>query len=84
MKGVAAAEARARFSDLLDRAERGEPVVIERRGVRFLLMHQAVPPPGPAAPFFEWVDPAVAAGQWRWMATASGLRVRPKRARKTR
>ena len=29
------AEARARFGEMLDEAEKGTPVVIERRGVRF-------------------------------------------------
>ncbi len=37
MKRYSVAGARARFSDLLDAAEQGQPAVIERRGVRFVL-----------------------------------------------
>ena len=35
MKQYSAAAAKERFSLLLDAAERGEPVIIERSGVRF-------------------------------------------------
>ncbi len=35
MKRYTAAKARQQFSLLLDAAERGEPVIVERRGVRF-------------------------------------------------
>jgi prevent-host-death family protein len=38
MKHLKVAEARARFGEILDEAEKGAPVVIERRGVRFRLV----------------------------------------------
>ena len=85
MKGFTVAEARARFGDLLDDAEQGRTVLIERRGVRFVL--QAEPPASPrrsAAPLFEWLDPAVDDGQWRWDLTSRGATFRPRRARKSR
>ena len=37
MKAYRVADARARFGNLLDEAERGDTVVIERNGVRFRL-----------------------------------------------
>lgn len=79
MKGFTVAEARARFGDLLDEAEQGKPVVIERHGVRFLL--QAEPAPGVAnpAPFFEWIDPAVVSGDWTWDVGSKGARFKPRR-----
>ena len=43
MKRYSVAEARARFSDLLDAAEQGEPAVIERRGIRFVIRPEAQP-----------------------------------------
>ena len=38
MGNMKVAEARARFGEILDAAEKGLPVVIERRGVRFRLV----------------------------------------------
>ena len=35
VKFLKVAEARARFGEILDQAEAGSPVLIERRGVRF-------------------------------------------------
>jgi hypothetical protein len=84
MKGFTVAEARARFSDLLDQAERGETVVIERHGVRFSLKPDVPERPGRSAPFFEWVDPAVLSGEWTWTSAKKGLTFRPRRSRKAR
>jgi hypothetical protein len=84
VKGFSVAEARARFGDLLDQAEQGESVVIERRGVRFTLRSEPVGPTPPARPFFEWLDPAVDAGQWTWDLTRSGATFRAPRPRKRR
>ena len=38
------AEARQRLAELLDTAERGQAVMIERRGVRFVVEAQRPPP----------------------------------------
>lgn len=77
------AEARARFGELLDDAEQGAPVVIERRGVRFRLVAES--PASPAARtagrFFDYVDPSVLSGGWTWQQGAKGLRFVPRRRR---
>jgi prevent-host-death family protein len=75
MKRFQAAAARKHFSQLLDAAERGEPVVIERRGVCFRV--EPVPVPKKKRrpkPIFQFVDPAVEAGQWTWAWGPKGLR----------
>jgi antitoxin (DNA-binding transcriptional repressor) of toxin-antitoxin stability system len=69
MKRYTAAEARARLSDVLDAAERGEAVVVERRGTRFSIRAEKASDRRPThrrQPLFEWVDPAIEAGQWTW------------------
>lgn len=77
MKRYTAAEARQQLSHLLDAAERGESVVIERRGVRFRIRAErqsglkAMPR---HAQVIEFVDPAVAAGRWSWNWGPKGLR----------
>lgn len=84
VKGFTVSEARARFGDLLDQAEQGDAVVIERHGVRFVL--RAEPRrAAPASPkFFEWLDPAVDAGQWTWDLTSKGATFRGRRPRTRR
>jgi hypothetical protein len=85
MKGFTVAEARARFGDLLDQAEQGDAVVIERHGVRFLLKAEAGQQPAPPGKFFEWLDPALESGEWNWDLTKSGVKFRAaRRSRKTR
>jgi prevent-host-death family protein len=76
MKRFTAATAKQRFSLLLDAAERGESVVIERRGVRFRVQpeRQAATKITRRKPIIEIVDPAVAKGVWQWSWRADGLR----------
>ncbi|HXG21916.1 MAG TPA: type II toxin-antitoxin system prevent-host-death family antitoxin [Methylomirabilota bacterium] len=84
MKRYTAAAARQQFSHVLDEAERGEAVIIERRGVRFRVQTEdpAMPKHAPA-PVIEFIDPAVAAGQWTWRWGPKGLRfVATKRGRR--
>jgi antitoxin (DNA-binding transcriptional repressor) of toxin-antitoxin stability system len=83
MKGFSVAEARARFGDLLDQAEQGEAVVIERRGITFTLRADVSAQSPKAAPFFSWVDPAVEDGEWTWQLGRTGAKFRARR-RKTR
>jgi hypothetical protein len=80
------AEARARFGELLDEADQGETVVIERWGVQYTLTaQQAVPKPNvKGRRLFEWVDPDVMSGQWTWTPTKKGLRFTPRKPRKRR
>lgn len=88
MKRYSVAQARSHFSHLLDAAEAGDAVVIERRGTRFLLQtdrdgtrrtvrRTATPPP-----IIAYVDPAVLAGQWRWEWVKGGLRFAARRKRR--
>lgn len=80
MKRFTVSEARARFGDVLDAAEEGGEVVIERRGVRFLV--QAETPPARVtkrASLIEYLDPSIEAGDWTWEYVRGGLRFRPRR-----
>ena len=79
------AEARARFGEILDEADQGETVIIERHGVQYTLTAQTAPkaetrPKG----YFEWIDPAVMSGQWTWTLGKKGLRFTPRKSRKRR
>jgi antitoxin (DNA-binding transcriptional repressor) of toxin-antitoxin stability system len=81
MKRYTAAQARQQFADLLDAAERGRPVVIERRGVRFLVHAQPRGRhrrPARRKSIFESVDRAVAAGEWTWSWKAEGVSFEPR------
>jgi hypothetical protein len=57
------------MAEILDAVERGETIVVERRGTRFRLSaeraHETRRRRTPQ-PLFEIVDPAVEAGQWTW------------------
>jgi len=82
MKAYRVAEARARFGDLLDEAEGGDIVIIERNGVRFNLQAEASrSPTAKSAAIIEYVDSDVAAGMWTWTRGARGLRFRSRRRR---
>jgi antitoxin (DNA-binding transcriptional repressor) of toxin-antitoxin stability system len=76
------AEARARFGEILDRAEKGSEVVIERHGVRFrLVAESAGAPPRAGTRLFEYVDSAVDGGNWTWEPAATGVRFARRRRR---
>jgi antitoxin (DNA-binding transcriptional repressor) of toxin-antitoxin stability system len=81
MKRYTVAEARARFSDLLDAAEKGQPAVIERRGVRFVIRPEEGPRRISRRNMIDYLDPAVAEGQWTWAFGPAGLvfKGRPRR-----
>jgi hypothetical protein len=67
-----ASEARKVFFDLLDAAEKGEEVVVERRGTRFRI---AVEPRGPRKGKVSPIrveDPAMLSGQWTWAPDENG------------
>jgi hypothetical protein len=64
---------------VLDRAESGQPVVIERGGVHFELVVR-----GPKRriarrkPVLEILDPAVAEGDWTWEWDEGGVTFAPR------
>ena len=80
MKRYTVAQARQRFAEVLDAAERGDPVVIERRGVRFIVEAQQRRrrPPVHRTSVIQRLDPAVAAGEWTWSWKAEGLRFKSR------
>jgi antitoxin (DNA-binding transcriptional repressor) of toxin-antitoxin stability system len=83
MKRYTMAQLRERLADVLNEAERGVPVVIERRGVRYVLRAEPARPRRRTRPsFIEILDPAVAEGQWQWTWTREGIRFRPGRRRR--
>jgi antitoxin (DNA-binding transcriptional repressor) of toxin-antitoxin stability system len=82
MKHLTVREARARFGEILDDAEKGTAVVIERRNVRFRLVAESRPQrQRRGVPLFDVVDPAVTTGQWSWKTGAHGLTFSPRRKR---
>lgn len=83
VKRYTSSQVRERLSDALDAAERGEDVVIERRGARFILRADRS---GRAVSrrktsMIEDLDPAVAAGQWSWTWKPDGLAFTARRRR---
>ena len=84
MRRYTAAQARQHFSTVLDAAEAGEPVVIERRGVRFAVRAEQAEktPARRRRPVIEWMDPAVACGNWTWVWTSKGLRFSARKPRR--
>ena len=84
MKRYTVAQARQQFAEVLNVAERGQPVVIERRGVRFVVEAQPRRRQRPVRrkSMIQRIDPAVAAGEWTWSWKAEGLRF--SRRRRTR
>ncbi len=80
MKRYTVAQVRERLASALDEAEKGEPVVIERRGVRYMLSVEAPQADTARRPsIIETIDPAVAEGTWTWAWGPNGLKFQPKR-----
>jgi antitoxin (DNA-binding transcriptional repressor) of toxin-antitoxin stability system len=84
MKDLKVAEARARFGELLDEAEKGRPVSIERRGVRFRLIAESAGASrrSKTTPLFEFVDASLADGQWSWKPGPKGFAFAARRKRR--
>lgn len=70
------AQLRGRLAAALDEAERGVPVVIERRNVRYVLRVESKPPRPRRPSVIDTVDPVIASGQWTWTWTPGRLQVR--------
>jgi len=82
MKRYTAAQARQHLSTVLDTAEAGEPVVIERRGVRFAVRTETKAATRRRTPLVEWMDPAVETGNWTWEWASKGLRFSGRKPRR--
>lgn len=80
-KALRVAEARARFGEMLDEAEKGTPVVIERHGVRFRIEVEKASAARTGRRAFDYVDPAVMAGDWTWQLHSKGMRFSARRKR---
>ncbi len=81
MRRYTTAQARRRFAELLNAAERGQSILIERRGVRFVLQSQRARSRRPVPPksIIAHLDPAIASGQWTWTWDAGGLQFTARR-----
>ena len=79
MKRYTSSQLRSRLSEVLDAAERGEPVIVERRGTRFrIAAERSRPARRPKRSLIAWMDPAVAAGQWTWDWSPGRMRFRSR------
>jgi hypothetical protein len=82
MKRYTVSQARERLADVLDEAERGVAVVIERRDVQYVIEARPVARrQQPRRSLIDTLDPAVAAGQWQWDWAESGIRFSKRRRR---
>ena len=82
MKRYTSSQVRARLADVIDAAERGEEVIIERRGVRYSVRaERATPVQRTRKSLIQSVDPGVAAGEWTWTWNADGPTFSSKRHR---
>lgn len=83
MTRINASEARQEFFRLLDAVEKGEAVIVERKGARFRLSLVLPEPVGsPASPVLV-EDPEVLSGNWTWAGDRDGqLQFRPRRKRR--
>jgi len=81
-KRYSVAEARQHLADVLDLAEKGQDVAIERRGVRFVVKAETRRKrmSGRRPSRIEIADPAVRAGAWTWSWTPDGLGFRDTRS----
>jgi antitoxin (DNA-binding transcriptional repressor) of toxin-antitoxin stability system len=84
-KRYTASQLRQHLAGALDEVERGEPVVVERRGRRFRIIPD-VPSPAPrtVAPFFQLTDRTLLDEGWTWRWTGPGRPLRLTRRRRRR
>ena len=73
---------RERLADALNEVDRGVPVVIERRGIRYRLTRETQPiAKTTRKPVIEQADAEVLAGDWSWDWSDGGLHFAPKARR---
>lgn len=81
MKRYTVSQVRERLAEALDQADRGVPVIIERKGIRYALKVErpSAPPTRRRKSIITYMDPAVEAGQWSWEMGSDGLEFRDRR-----
>ena len=82
MNKYSVAMVRERLSEALDRAEQGQPVFIERRGVTYeLTVRKPAGRKKKAIRQIEVLDPAlVTSGNWTWDWKGGALKFRSRRS----
>lgn len=79
MKRYTVAKAREQLASVLDAAERGEGVIIERRGVSFELRPlRTARRRKPKPSLIEFVDAALERGKWSFQLGRGGLRFKAR------
>lgn len=85
MKRYSASLFRQQIARALDEAERGETVIVERRGRCFRLVPEAKTIATKPQPLFQVLDPALLNSDWSWDWKGPGrsptLKIRRPRAR---
>jgi hypothetical protein len=80
MKRYPVSVVRERLADALDEAQRGIPVVIERKGVRYrLTVEKPAVRPKRRQRQIDVIDPSVSAAEWTWDWKPGGLAFRRRR-----
>ena len=69
------------MADLLDEAQRGVKVVIERRGVQFAVVARDVRHRTRRRSLIAHIDPVLVDGDWTWEWRAGRLQLRARRRR---
>lgn len=74
--------ARERLADILDAADAGQRVVIERRGVRYVIAAEQRRPVAPRRrrALIKVLDPSLRSGEWTWTWQNDGVAFAPRRA----
>ena len=82
MKRYTVALLRERLAAALDEAERGVPVVIERRNVRYVLrVESSRATARRRTSVIETLNPTIAGGQWSWDWKPGRMNVKRRSAR---
>jgi hypothetical protein len=85
MKQYSVALVRERLAEALNEVDRGIPVVIERRGVRYRVTRERQRKPAVSRKsVIEHADRQVAAGEWSWEWAPGGLQLAATPKRRSR
>ena len=84
MKKYGVGLVRERLAEALDYADKGVPVFIERRGVRYRVSVEAAAPPPRTRqkPYIEVLDSAIERGEWTWDWSPGTLELKTRRPRR--